>query len=102
MCPAFHNSSSLALLEHTVVAHHTALAYLSSKPPVDAFTTSLVWTAFPIPDARGWKGFDLFVAWNDVFFMALMFFVSGFFAWPGLRQHGAAAFIRRRLLRFRF
>lgn len=82
-----------------VVAHHSALAYLSSKPPVHGFTSSLLWAAFPVRDAHGWQGFDLFVGWNDVFFMALMFFVSGVFAWPGLRRHGAGGFMKRRFLR---
>jgi hypothetical protein len=88
-----------SLVTLLVVAHHTALAYLSSKPPVDGFTASLAWAAFPIRDAHGWRGFDLFVGANDVFFMALMFFVSGLFVWPALQRHGAPAFILRRFLR---
>ncbi len=97
---AFQLSYLRALVTLLVVAHHSALAYLSSKPPVPGFTAlSLWWTAFPIRDPGGWAGFDLFVGWNDVFFMALMFFVSGLFVWPALRRHGAGGFIRRRLLR---
>jgi peptidoglycan/LPS O-acetylase OafA/YrhL len=89
-----------ALVTLLVVAHHSALAYLSSKPPIHGFTAlSLWWTAFPIRDAGNWPGFDLLVGWNDVFFMALMFFVSGLFVWPALRRHGAGGFIKRRFLR---
>ncbi len=98
-----HRSSQLsylrALVTVLVVAHHSALAYLSSKPPVEGFTASLLWAAFPVRDAHGWQGFDLFAGWNDVFFMALMFFVSGLFVWPALRRHGAVGFIKRRFLR---
>lgn len=83
-----------------VVAHHSAIAYMSLKPPRQALTAQpLWWTAFPVTDVSKWPGFDLLVGWNDVFFMALMFFVSGLFAWPGLRRHGAGTFVRRRLLR---
>ena len=82
-----------------VVAHHTALAYLSSKPAVQGFTASLTWAAFPVRDVHGWSGFDFFVGWNDVFFMALMFFVSGLFVWPGLRRHGVGRYLGRRVWR---
>ena len=89
-----------ALVTLLVVAHHSVLAYLSSKPPIHGFTaSSLWWTAFPILDASIWRGFDLLVGWNDIFFMALMFFVSGLFVWPGLRRHGVGGFIKRRFLR---
>ena len=83
-----------------VVAHHSALAYMSLKPPRPGFTAqSLWWTAFPVVDASKWSGFGLLVGWNDVFFMALMFFLSGLFVWPGLRRHGVGAYLGRRLLR---
>jgi peptidoglycan/LPS O-acetylase OafA/YrhL len=88
-----------ALVTLLVVAHHTALAYISFKPTRQGFTANLLWTAFPVTDASKWSGFDLLVGWNDVFFMALMFFVSGLFVWPGLRRQGAGEFTRRRFLR---
>lgn len=79
-----------------VVIHHAVLAYFSIKPPrFAAFTV----TAVPISDAVKWPGFDLLAAWNDIFFMALMFLVSGLFVWQGLKRHGAGTYIRRRLLR---
>jgi hypothetical protein len=59
----------------------------------------LIWAAFPIIDSVKWPGFDLLVEWNDIFFMALMFFVSGLFVWPSLRRHGTGKFIQRRMLR---
>lgn len=47
----------------------------------------------------GWLGFDLFVLFNDSFFMALMFFLSGLFVWPSLARKGIAAFLRDRAVR---
>jgi peptidoglycan/LPS O-acetylase OafA/YrhL len=84
-----------------VVAYHSALAYTTFKMPrMPSFAARpLLWTAYPVVDRGGWRGFDLFVGWNDVFFMALMFFVSGLFVWPSLRQKGATAFLTRRLVR---
>lgn len=83
-----------ALVTLLVVAHHSALAYVTFKLPGDRFAT-----AIPVTDARKWSGFDLFVGWNDVFFMALMFFISGLFVWPSLRRYGAGSYLRRRFLR---
>ncbi len=85
-----------------VVAHHAALAYttFNKMPRMPSFTARpLLWTAYPVVDRRGWPGFDILVGWNDVFFMALMFFVSGLFVWPSLRQKGAAGFLKRRFVR---
>jgi peptidoglycan/LPS O-acetylase OafA/YrhL len=36
---------------------------------------------------------------NDIFFMSLMFFLSGLFVWHGLAKKGAATFLRDRLFR---
>jgi peptidoglycan/LPS O-acetylase OafA/YrhL len=45
----------------------------------------------------GWA--SLFTAFNDNFFMALMFLLSGLFVWSGLKHKGAGGFLRGRLLR---
>jgi peptidoglycan/LPS O-acetylase OafA/YrhL len=83
-----------------VVIHHSVLAYFSIKPPRLGFTyPTLLWTAVPISDSVKWPGFDLLAAWNDIFFMALMFLISGLFVWPGLQHHNAGPYFRRRLLR---
>ena len=84
-----------------VVAHHAAFAYHSYAPPTPA---SLVaqprwWEAFPVVDTQRWSGFSVFVGFNDVFFMSLMFFLSGLFVWHGLQRKGSAKFLRDRLLR---
>jgi peptidoglycan/LPS O-acetylase OafA/YrhL len=83
------------------VAHHAAMAYHSYAPPPPA---SLVaqprwWEAFPVVDTQRWSGFNVFVGFNDVFFMSLMFFLSGLFVWHGLQRKGSAKFLRDRVLR---
>jgi peptidoglycan/LPS O-acetylase OafA/YrhL len=83
-----------------VVIHHSVLAYFSIKPPRLGFSSpTLLWAVVPISDSVKWPGFDLLAAWNDMFFMALMFLISGLFVWPGLQQHHAGPYFRRRLLR---
>lgn len=84
-----------------VVAHHSVLAYIPYKPVGGrSFTTRpAAWMGFPIVDASSWKGFGFLVGWNDIFFMALMFFVSGLFVWPSLTRKGAGDFVRQRILR---
>ena len=84
-----------------VVAHHAAMAYHPFAPaaPVSLAAQPRWWMAFPVADSQRWAGFSLFVAFNDVFFMSLMFFLSGLFVWHGLARKGAAKFMRDRLLR---
>jgi peptidoglycan/LPS O-acetylase OafA/YrhL len=86
-----------------VVAHHSFLVYITMKLQFQrsaSFTTDpKYWMVFPVSDPAAWPGFDLFVGWNDVFFMPLMFFVSGLFVWSGLTKWGAVAFLKRRFLR---
>jgi peptidoglycan/LPS O-acetylase OafA/YrhL len=83
-----------------VVAHHAALAYHPyAPPPARTLAGSLIWTAFPIVDTARWSGSGLFVGFNDVFFMSLMFLVSGVFAWPSLVRRGAVAFAQERALK---
>jgi peptidoglycan/LPS O-acetylase OafA/YrhL len=85
-----------------VVAHHAALAYCPFAPPsapVSLDQKPLWWLAFPVVDAHRWIGFGIFVGFNDIFFMSLMFFLSGIFVWTSLRRKGAGTFARDRLLR---
>jgi hypothetical protein len=37
-------------------------------------------------DSHRWFGFDIFCAWQDVYLMALMFFLSALFARPSCRE----------------
>jgi peptidoglycan/LPS O-acetylase OafA/YrhL len=90
-----------AFLVVLVVAHHAVLAYFSFAPPAPA---SLIpqprwWQAFPVFDSHKWSGAAPFAGFNDLFFMSLMFFLSGVFVWQGLVRKGSANFLRDRELR---
>ncbi len=83
-----------------VVAHHAVLAYFQYAPPPSSFTAEpRLWRAFPVVDTARWPSFSWFVGFNDVFFMSLMFFLSGLFVWSSLKRKGAAQFLRDRALR---
>jgi hypothetical protein len=84
-----------------VLAHHAVLAYHPAAPqPGSSLTDGLrLWGAFPVVDSHRWPGFGLLVAFNDMFFMALMFFLSGLFVWPSLQRKGSGAFLRDRARR---
>ena len=84
-----------------VLAFHSVLAYVSWNPPATApfDAPPFAWRAFPIVDSRRWFGFDLFCAWQDVYLMSLMFFLSGLFVWPSLMRKRSWGFVRDRLLR---
>ncbi len=81
-----------------VVAHHASLAYhpYAAPPPASLDVQPHLWAAFPIVDAARWPGIDLFVGFNDVFFMSLMFLISGLFAAKSLARKGTGAFVRDR------
>src|ERR1700675_1036678 len=66
-----------------VLLHHSVINY----------------TYFGHGDAMRWLGFDLVVLFNDSFFMASMFLISGLFVWDGLTQKGWATFLRDRAWR---
>jgi glucans biosynthesis protein C len=84
-----------------VLAFHSVLAYLNWIPRVSAAFTSppFGWRAFPIVDSERFFGFDLFCAWQDVYLMSLMFFLSGLFVWPSLTRRTEWGFVRDRALR---
>jgi len=83
-----------------VLLHHTLLAYHPYAPQAAPFwAPALLWTAFPVVDSARLPGAEWLVGFNDVFFMALMFLVSGLFVWPTLARRGAAGFVRERLQR---
>jgi hypothetical protein len=63
-----------------VVVHHSVVNY----------------THFGSGDRMRWLGFDLVVLFNDSFFMACMFFISGLFVRDSLARRGAANFLGHR------
>ena len=75
-----HTRSFLTLV---VVLHHAVIPY----------------TYFGHTDAKSWIGFDMVVLATDSFFMAMFFFLSGLFVWPGLAHKSLGTFLRDRLLR---
>jgi hypothetical protein len=79
-----------------VLLHHSVLAYAVLWP---AQPRTFAILPAPIVDPQRWVGFDVLAAFNDTFFMALMFLLSGLFVWPSLERKGAARFLRDRALR---
>jgi peptidoglycan/LPS O-acetylase OafA/YrhL len=90
-----------AFVTALVVAHHAVLAYhpWAPPPPASLSTQPRFWEAFPVVDAQRWTGWALFVGWNDSFFMALMFLLSGLFVWSSLQRKGSGGFLSGRLVR---
>jgi hypothetical protein len=74
---------SRTFLTLVVLVHHAVIPY----------------THFGHTDPRSWIGFDFVVTATDSFFMAMFFFLSGLFVWPGLGHKAPAIFLRDRLLR---
>jgi len=66
-----------------VLVHHAVIPY----------------TYFGHTDPKFWIGFDGVVLATDSFFMAMFFFLSGLFVWPGLAHKAPPIFLRDRLLR---
>ena len=79
-----------------VVAHHSSLAYTTFAhfDPKHMFASTA-----PIVDSARWDFLDYAENFNDVFFMSLMFFVSGLFVHSALKRHGTWRFVRDRFLR---
>jgi hypothetical protein len=83
-----------------VVAHHAMLAYYPfAPPPASSLLAEQWWRAFPVVDADRCGAFATVVAFNDNFFMSLMFLVSGLFVWKSLERKGVARFLRDRAIR---
>ena len=70
-----------AFITLLVVAHHAALAYHPYGPDAPRTLTAVprMWQAFPVVDPQRSTILALLVGFNDIFFMALMFFISGLF-----------------------
>ncbi|WP_407159442.1 acyltransferase family protein [Bradyrhizobium sp. STM 3557] len=66
-----------------VLLHHAVIPY----------------THFGHTDPKSFIGFDMIVLATDSFFMAMFFFLSGLFVWPGLARKGPVNYLGDRLLR---
>jgi hypothetical protein len=94
-------SNLRAVVIAIVVAVHSVLAYLdyATAPSGQFDEPPYRWLVTPIVDDHRWMGFDLFCAWQDVYLMALLFFLSGCFVWPSVERKGSWRFLRDRLVR---
>lgn len=79
-----------------VVAHHSSLAY-TTFAYFD--TTTYINSTSPVVDNSRWIGMDFFVSFNDVFFMPLMFFISGLFLFRSKNKKGTKKFLYDRFKR---
>jgi hypothetical protein len=84
-----------------VLAFHSVLAYLRYGPPAPRPLTDppYRWLSFPIVDQERWFGFDLFCAWQDLYLISLMFFLSGLFVARSFARKGLRGFLYDRMLR---
>ncbi len=79
-----------------VVAHHSSLAYTTfAHFNKDAYNAS----THPVVDTIRWRGLDIFEDFNDIFFMSLMFLISGIFVVQSIEKKGIKLFIRDRFYR---
>ena len=79
-----------------VVAHHSSLAYTTFA----SFNkVAYMLSTHPVVDTVRSVGLDIFEDFNDVFFMSLMFLISGIFVLPALARKGRRLFIRDRFYR---
>jgi len=79
-----------------VVAHHAALAYstFSHYDPANYRQSTA-----PVVDGSRFAPLDLLVGWNDIFFMSLMFLISGLFVAPSIARKGVRHFLADRARR---
>jgi len=80
----------LVLFHHAIIAYTTS-AFINFDNPIATFS--------PIVNEQRWLGFDLVVAFNETFFMPLLFFISGIFVLQSLTRKGARKYIEGRLIR---
>jgi surface polysaccharide O-acyltransferase-like enzyme len=84
-----------------VLAFHSVLAYLQFLPdaPYRFDSPPYKWQSFAIIDRARFIVFDLFCAYQDVYLMSLMFFLSGLFVWSSLARKGGWLFVGDRFVR---
>lgn len=78
---AYDRARSFIIL--TVLLHHAVIPY----------------TYYGHTDRQSFMVFDGIVTFNDSYFMAAMFLVSGLFVWPSLQRKGISHFLRERFIR---
>lgn len=79
-----------------VVAHHSTLAYTTfASFDKEVYINS----THPIVDIERWIGLDIFVSFNDIFFMSLMFLIGGLFLSKSIMKKGTINFLLDRIYR---
>lgn len=92
--PAFDDARTFVVM--LVLLHHAGIAYAVFARFDPRF---YLWSSAPIIDPARWFGFDVLYMATEVFFMPLLFLLSGLFVWSGLTRHGPARYLRGRALR---
>ena len=77
-----------------VVFHHAVMAYTLLVQ--NSHGSYLFYMSPVINHQEQWLGFDYIVGLDDVYFMALMFFVSGIFSWNSLLKKGGSRYLVER------
>jgi surface polysaccharide O-acyltransferase-like enzyme len=80
-----------------VVAHDRARTFITLLVVIHHSVVN--YTYFGSGDRMRWLGFDLVVLFNDSFFMACMFLISGLFVYGSLARRGPASYLRSRVWR---
>jgi surface polysaccharide O-acyltransferase-like enzyme len=89
--------SKQAMAPARIVALDRARSFVTLS--VLLYHSLLNYTWFGHGDPRRWLGFDLVVLFDDSFFMAYMFLISGLFVRNSLARNGSAIFLRDRAWR---
>jgi len=79
-----------------VVTHHSALAYTTWA---NFDKVAYIRSTHAVVDTKRWIGLDIFVNFNDVFFMSLMFLIGGLFLTKSIKKKGTVSFIKDRVYR---
>jgi len=90
-----------AFVTFLVVVHHSLVAYMGAvaAPSKQFAGGAMIWRAFPVVDSAHWAPAATIVGINDVFFMSLMFLISGLFVSSSVARKGRAAYLRDRVVR---
>lgn len=83
-----HLRAALVIL---VVLHHVALVYGASAP--------FYYVEPPFDDPDAFRGFLIFVLFNQAWFMGAFFLLAGYFTPDSYDRKGAAEFLKERLIR---
>ncbi|WP_430885947.1 acyltransferase family protein [Fusibacter sp. JL216-2] len=98
----YHSIGNLrAVVIVMVVLHHALLAYTTLFSFEDSYLIANVIPLSnlfnPVLNSTKTKLFDLIIGLNDVYFMSLLFFISGLFFWNTIQSKGARNYLISRV-----